>query len=281
MPSRLMCSVRGIGVAERVSTSTVARSDLSHSLSSTPNRCSSSMMTRPRSLNATSFWTSRCVPIRMSTAAGRGPLQDVLDLGLGPEPVDDLDRERELGHPRREAAVVLLGQDGRRHEHGDLLAGVDRLERGADGDLGLAVADVAADQAVHRPGLGHVALDRLDGRELVGRLLVGEGGLELGHPVAVLGRVGDARLAGARGLDVDQLGGEVDDGLGHPLLPLLPGRRADLRERRLALAAADVLLHEVDLGDRHVQLRPLGELEQQGLLGVVGRRSRSTMCRPR
>ena len=63
-----MCSVRGIGVAERVSTSTVERSDLSHSLSSTPNRCSSSMTTRPRSLNVTSFWTSRCVPIRMSTA---------------------------------------------------------------------------------------------------------------------------------------------------------------------------------------------------------------------
>ena len=39
----------------------------------------------------------------------------------------------------------------------------------------------------------------------------------------------------------------------------------------LALAAADVLLHEVDLGDRDVQLRPLGELEEQRLLGVLGR----------
>ena len=94
------------------------------------------------------------MPIRMSTAAGGGALQDVADLGLGPEPVDDLDRERELGHPRGEAAVVLLGQDRRRHEHGDLLAGVDGLERRADGDLGLAVADVAADQAVHRLASG-------------------------------------------------------------------------------------------------------------------------------
>ena len=58
-----------------------------------------------------------------------------------------------LGHPLAEGAVVLLGQDGRRHQHGDLLAVVDRLERGADGDLGLAVADVAADEAVHRPRL--------------------------------------------------------------------------------------------------------------------------------
>ena len=101
--------------------------------------------------------------------------------------------------------MVLLGQDGRRHEHGDLLAGVDGLERRADGDLGLAVADVAADQAVHRLLLGHVALDRLDRRELVGRLLEGKGGLELGHPVAVLGGIGEPRLAGALGLDVDQL----------------------------------------------------------------------------
>ena len=56
MPSRLMCKVRGMGVAESVSTSTVVRRVLSHSLSSTPKRCSSSMITSPRSLNATSFW---------------------------------------------------------------------------------------------------------------------------------------------------------------------------------------------------------------------------------
>ena len=94
------------------------------------------------------------MPIRMSTAAGGRSLEDVADLGPGPEAVDDLDGEGELGHARGEAAVVLLGQDGGRHQDGDLLAGVDGLERRADGDLGLAVADVAADQPVHRPGSG-------------------------------------------------------------------------------------------------------------------------------
>ena len=63
---------------------------------------------------------------------------------------------------------------------------------------------------------------------------IGEGRLELGHPVAVLGRVGEAGLAGPLGLDVDQLLGQVDDRLGHALLPLLPGRGADLGEGRLA-----------------------------------------------
>ena len=103
------------------------------------------------------------------------------------------------------------------------------------------------------------------------RLLERKGRLELGHPVAVLGRVGEARLAGALGVDVEQLLRQVDDGVFHPLLALVPGRRADLRQRRRRLAAADVLLNQVDLGDRHVQLGLLGEFEEQRLLGVVVR----------
>jgi hypothetical protein len=44
--------------------------------------------------------------------------------------------------------MVLLGQDRGRHQHGHLLAGVDGLESRPDGDLGLAVADVAAYQTI-------------------------------------------------------------------------------------------------------------------------------------
>ena len=57
---------------------------------------------------------------------------------------------------------VLLHQQRRRHQHGHLLAVLDRLERGAHGDLGLAVADVAADQPVHRDVALHVGLDLVD-----------------------------------------------------------------------------------------------------------------------
>jgi len=46
-----MLSVRGIGVAVSVSTWTSARSSLRRSLSLTPKRCSSSMMTSPRRRN--------------------------------------------------------------------------------------------------------------------------------------------------------------------------------------------------------------------------------------
>ena len=52
-------------------------------------------------------------------------------------------------------------------------------EGGADRDLGLAEADVAADEPVHRARRLEVLLDRLDRALLVGRLLVREARLEL------------------------------------------------------------------------------------------------------
>ena len=81
------------------------------------------------------------------------------------------DGEGKLGHPRAKCPQVLFRQNGRRHEHGDLIARIDRLERGPHGDLGLAVAHVAAKQAVHRPRGVHVALDRFKRGQLIGRFL--------------------------------------------------------------------------------------------------------------
>ena len=63
-----MCSVRGMGVAVRTNTSANARSSRSRCLCSTPNRCSSSMMTRPKSEKATSLESNRWVPTKTSTS---------------------------------------------------------------------------------------------------------------------------------------------------------------------------------------------------------------------
>ncbi len=52
-------------------------------------------------------------------------------------------------------------------------------EGGAQRDLGLAEADIAADQPVHRPAGGEVVEHRLDGGLLVLGLLEGEAGAEL------------------------------------------------------------------------------------------------------
>ena len=61
-----MFRVRGMGVADRVSTSTCLDSSLSFSLWATPKRCSSSTTSSPRSFHSTSFWNSRWVPMSTS-----------------------------------------------------------------------------------------------------------------------------------------------------------------------------------------------------------------------
>ena len=181
------------------------------------------------------------------------------------EAADDVDDERVLGEPLRERAVVLLREHGRRHEDRDLLAVVDRLERGADGDLGLAVADVAADEPVHRLRLREVGLHLLDGRELVGRFLVRERGLELPLPVGV-GRERDAGHGLPHRLELDHLGGHVADRLGDLVLLAAPRQPAELRQLRLRLLPADVLLHQIDPRRRDVEEHLVAELEDRGSL---------------
>ena len=75
-----------------------------------------------------------------------------------------------------------LRQHRGRHEDGDLLPVLHRLEGGAQRDLGLAVADVAADEPIHRPPAKHVGLDLGDGPLLVAGLGIGKGLLELALP---------------------------------------------------------------------------------------------------
>ncbi len=93
-------------------------------------------------------------PVRADHDVDRsvGQSLDDLPLFLGrAKTAEDADLERKLGHPATERAAMLFGQDGGRHQHGHLVAGVDRFERGPHRQFGLAVADVAADQPVERP----------------------------------------------------------------------------------------------------------------------------------
>ena len=91
MPTSDMFSVRGIGVALSVSTSTFRRICLMRSLCATPKRCSSSTTSSPRSLNWTSFDSRRCVPTMMSTLPRAEVLDDLILLGLRAEAADHVD----------------------------------------------------------------------------------------------------------------------------------------------------------------------------------------------
>ena len=172
----------------------LVRSSLSCSLCSTPKRCSSSMTTRPRSLKRTSLPRMRWVPMTRSTVPSARPSSTALASRVGLEAGQ---RAHDCtGNPANRSAKVLTcccTSSVVGHEHRDLLAVLDRLERRAHRDLGLAVADVAADQPVHRDRALHVGLDLVDGAQLVGRLDVGEGVLELALPRGV----GRERVPGA------------------------------------------------------------------------------------
>ena len=65
---------------------------------------------------------------------------------------------------------VLLNQQGRRNEHDDLFAILNRFECRANSHLCLAVADIARDESVHRDRPLHIGFDLVDGCELVGSL---------------------------------------------------------------------------------------------------------------
>ena len=59
--------------------------------------------------------------------------------------------DRKAPHALGKRFIMLHGKHRRRHEDGHLLMAIDdRFERSAHGHLGLAVADIAADQPVHR-----------------------------------------------------------------------------------------------------------------------------------
>ena len=76
-------------------------------------------------------------------------------LGGAAEAAEHLDARGKSGEALLEGFEVLEGQNGGGRENGDLLAVGDGLEGGAHGHFGFAVADVAAEQAVHRRGLFH------------------------------------------------------------------------------------------------------------------------------
>ena len=169
-----MATVRGIGVA--VITSTCGRPwpALSRSASrcSTPNRCCSSITTRPSSANWTCSSSSACVPMTMPGRAGRG-VQQRPPPGRRPQrPGEQRDPGRLLGAAQlaglaeraeqpADRPVVLLGEHlGGGQQHG-LPAAVHGLQHGPHRDDRLARAHLALQQPVHRVVEGQLVGDRL------------------------------------------------------------------------------------------------------------------------
>ena len=178
-PESANCKVRGIGVAVSVSTWTSARSCLSRSLWPTPKCCSSSTTIRPRSLNLIALPSSAWVPMTMSIAPSAMPFFTFAS-SFGRDEARGLrDIDRMPAQALGESLGVLARQQRRRHHDGDLLAVHRGDEGGAQRDLGLAEADIAADEPIHRPAGVEIVEHGADGGELILGLLVGKAGAEL------------------------------------------------------------------------------------------------------
>ena len=115
----------------------------------------------PSSPRSTPSWISACVPTTIWA-----PARSRLDRAG-----EERDPHAELRAPRLDRQEVLLGQRlGRRHQRARE-AGLDRAQQRVERDDGLAGADVALEQPLHRRLAGQVAVDLGDRLLLVGRQL--------------------------------------------------------------------------------------------------------------
>ena len=141
------------------------------------------------------------------------------------------DAHRKIGEPFTEGARMLIGEDRRRYENGDLPLGLHRFESRAHGDLRLPVADVPDEQAIHRPDGFHIGL-HLGGRfSLIGRVLEQEGRLELTLPRGVR-NVRRARRHLAACVQIEELDGHLVNCRARFLTLLAPPFPAELMQSR-------------------------------------------------
>ena len=176
------------------------------------------------------------------------------------------------GNSRKRSLKVLKcwrASKRRRHHDGDLLARHGGDEGGAQRDLGLAEADVAAHQPVHRPAGREIVEHRIDGGELVLGLVIGKARAELVIG-ALLGREPGRLAQLALGRDLDQLARHLADALLHARLARLPRAAAEPVEIDRGLLRA-VARQELDVLDRQEELVVAGVVDFEAVVRRAGR----------
>src|SRR5579885_2775514 len=235
-PTRDMCSVRGMGVAERESASTFLRISLRRSLWATPKRCSSSTMSKPRCEN---FFLLR----------GRA------------EAAEHLNARGKCREAALKGFKVLEGKNGGRSEKGDLFVVHDGLEGRAHGDFRFAVPYVAAKETVHGGVAFHVALNVGDGGVLVRGFLELEGVFKFALEVAVR-RKSEARSGFAFGVKSEKLVSHILDGFAGASLACVPRGAAKAVKRGMSAFHDAVALNEVHALEGDVKAGVLGVVEE-------------------
>ena len=193
-------------------------------------------------------------------------LQRLFLLGRGAEPAEHIHPHREILHALDKGVVMLLGQDGGGHQVHHLLAVLHRLEGGSECNLGLSVAHIPADQPVHDLPALHVVLHRVDGVQLVVRLIVGEQLLKLPLPHRVL-PVLEARFLLPGGVELHQVLCDLLDRALHPALGLGPLAAPKAVQLGLLGLGPRVLLDALQTGRRQIQVAAVPVLDFDVVLG--------------
>ena len=134
----------------------------------------------------------------MSICAVFEPFPGLLRLGRRDQPRQAADLDREALEALDEIRVMLAGEQGGRATSATCMPGHRRDEGGAQRDLGLAEADVAADQPVHRLARAEIVEHVVDRAVLVVGLLIGEAVDERGIAGVRLGDRAGARARARR-----------------------------------------------------------------------------------
>ena len=163
---------------------------------------------------------------------------------------------------------MLLRQDRGGAEQRGLLAVLDRLERRPHRNLRLAVAHVAADQAVQGVRQLHARLHLGDGLQLVGRLHERERILHLPLPCAV-GREGVAGQHLARCVEGQELLGHLPGGAPGPVPRAAPLLAPQPGQGRRSLSRREVRADPVQEVAGDVEAVAPGVLQRQVLLLAV------------
>ena len=139
---------------------------------------------------------------------------------------------------------MLSGKQRGGHQYHHLRAVGHRLERRADGDLGLAEARVPANHPVHGDRAGHVRLHLVDAGELIGGLGVGKGVFQLPLPRGVRTKGATLGLLPGR-VELHQPIDDLPDCPSCPTFRLLPVAAAEAMHR--GCLAPDIAGHLVQL----------------------------------
>ena len=176
------------------------------------------------------------------------------------------DTNREIFHSRYKSLIMLLGQNGRRHQEKHLIAVHNGLKCGTDCNLRFAVTDIPADQALHDLIAFHVRLGGFDCCQLIVGFLIGKHLFKLFLPDGIPAEsMAHTALSGC--IQFHQIPRNPEHSLMNLRLGLMPLLCSEfVKFRRFALLGG-IFHNGIEGTCKHIQIRIAGIFHLHVILG--------------